>query len=196
MNTWTESAPAAYVGLVLVALGALVLFRQVGVWRKRGLADHGRFRAASRRALARGRRTGRHTAIVMIDMNEPGDLVLIEFAGLLRRCVPEPGRPARLDGHGFAVVLPDLNSPAQAYEIAGRIAAATGPVMIGGVLLAVAAGIGVAVSGPGELTHDELAHRADEAMRRAKRLGPQTRWAVWQQSFEPESRTDKLAAAA
>jgi len=111
--------------------------------------------------------------------------VLVEFAEVLRRCVPSPGLPCRLGGDEFAVVLPDLDHPSQAYEVAGRIAAEMGPVVVDGKLIAMAASIGVAVSAPGELTHDEIVHRADLAMYRAKKFAPQTRWATWQESFEP-----------
>jgi diguanylate cyclase (GGDEF)-like protein len=183
-------------------LSVLVLYRQTLVQRESderaltdaltGLANRTMFRETSYRALARGRRM----SILVIDMNgfkeindtlghKAGDRVLAEFAGVLRQCVPAPGLPARLGGDEFAVVLPEINSAEQAYEVAGRIAAALGPVMLDGRLITLAAGIGVAVSGPGELTHDEIVHRADLAMYRAKSLGPETRWAIWQESLEP-----------
>ncbi|WP_433306977.1 diguanylate cyclase domain-containing protein [Actinoplanes sp. CA-030573] len=187
-------------------LSALVLWRQTLVQRESdeqavtdhltGLANRSRFRATDARSLARAARTGRHSAVLVIDMNgfkeindtlghKAGDLVLIEFAALLRRCVPGPGLPCRLGGDEFAVVLPDLDDPGRAYEVAGRIAAELAPVVVAGRLVEMAASIGVAVSGPGELTHDEIVHRADLAMYRAKKHAPQTRWAAWQESMEP-----------
>ncbi|MFF5288371.1 GGDEF domain-containing protein [Paractinoplanes globisporus] len=195
-------------GLALggAALSVLVLSRQTLVQRESdeqavtdhltGLANRSRFRATDSRSLARAARTGRHSAVLVIDMNgfkevndtlghKSGDLVLVEFAEVLRRCVPSPGLPCRLGGDEFAVVLPDLDHPSQAYEVAGRIAAEMGPVVVDGKLIAMAASIGVAVSAPGELTHDEIVHRADLAMYRAKKFAPQTRWATWQESFEP-----------
>lgn len=160
-----------------------------------GLANRSRVRAWSNRALTRGARSGRHSAILVIDMNgfkevndtlghHYGDLVLVAFADVLRQCVPAPGMPARLGGDEFAAVLPDLEFPEEAYEVAGRLAATLAPMVIGGQLITLAASIGVAVSGPGELTHDQLVHRADLAMYQAKKRGPQTRWAAWQESFE------------
>ncbi|GIF16072.1 GGDEF domain-containing protein [Actinoplanes teichomyceticus] len=194
-------------GLALAGavLSGLVLFRQALVQRESderaltdgltGLANRSRFRATSYRNLARDARAGRHSAVLVIDMNgfkqvndtlghKSGDLVLIEFAEVLKRCVPAPGLPCRMGGDEFSVVLTDLHFPEQAYEVAGRIAAALGPVAVDQRLITLAASIGVAVSGPGELTHDEIVHRADLAMYRAKALGPQTRWAVWQASLE------------
>jgi diguanylate cyclase (GGDEF)-like protein len=195
-------------------LSGLVLMRQTLVQRESdersvtdgltGLANRSRFRATSNRALARGARTGHHSAVLVIDLNEfkevndtlghkLGDLVLVEFAEVLRRCVPAGGLPARLGGDEFAVVLPGLDFPAQAYEVAGRLAATLAPVVIDGRLMTLAASIGVAVSAPGELTHDEIVHRADLAMYQAKRLGPQTRWAAWRESYELPA--DAAAAA-
>ncbi|MEU8244528.1 diguanylate cyclase [Actinoplanes missouriensis] len=187
------------------ALSALVLSRQTLVQRESdelaltdgltGLANRSRFREASHRGLHRDARAGLHSAVLVIDMNsfkeindtfghQAGDAVLIELADVLRRCVPSPGLPARLGGDEFAVVLSGLAAPQQAYETAGRIAAALGPVAVDGRLITLAASIGVAVSAPGELHHDELVHRADLAMYKAKSLGPATRWAVWQESLE------------
>jgi len=194
-------------GLALggAALSALVLFRQALVQRESdeqavtdhltGLSNRSLFRVTDTRSLARAARTGKYSAVLVIDMNgfkevndtlghKSGDLVLVEFAELLRRCVPAPGLPCRLGGDEFAVVLPDLDNPEQAYEVAGRIAAEVSPVVVDGKIIAMAASVGVAVSAPGELTHDEIVHRADQAMYRAKRSAPHTRWAAWQESFE------------
>jgi diguanylate cyclase (GGDEF)-like protein len=195
-------------------LSTLVLTRQALVQRESderavtdtltGLPNRHRFRASSHRSLARGARSGRYSAILVIDMNgfkevndtlghKSGDLVLVAFAELLRRCVPAGGLPARLGGDEFAVVLPDLSGPEQAYDVAGRIAGEVHPVVIDGKLIMMAASIGVAVSAPGELTHDEIVHRADTAMYQAKKLAPQTRWTPWRESFE---HPDRMAAAA
>jgi diguanylate cyclase (GGDEF)-like protein len=195
-------------------LSAVVLWRQILVQRESderavtdgltGLANRARFREMSHRALARGARTGRYSAVLVIDLNgfkrindtlghHLGDLVLVEFARVLRLSVTSPGLPARLGGDEFAVAMPDLESPEQAYEVAGRIAAAMAPVIVDGKLVMMAASVGVAVSGPGELTHDVLVHRADLAMYQAKRFAPETRWAAWREAYENEA---KVALAA
>ncbi|GAA4603215.1 diguanylate cyclase (GGDEF)-like protein [Actinoplanes octamycinicus] len=163
-----------------------------------GLGNRSRFRATSYRNLARTARTGRHSAVLVIDMNgfkevndtlghKSGDLVLVEFAKVLEHCVRAPGLACRMGGDEFSVLLTDLDHPEQAYQVAGLIAATMGPVVIDNRLIELAASIGVAVSGPGELTHDEIVHRADLAMYRAKALGPETRWAIWQESLEPRA---------
>ena len=196
-------------------LSAVVLTRQTLVQRESderavtdtltGLANRHRFRATSVRSLARGARTGRYSAVLVIDMNgfkavndtlghNAGDLVLIAFAELMRRCVPPTGLPARLGGDEFAVVLPDLGSPEEAYDVAGRLAGEVHPVIIDGRLTEMAASIGVAVAAPGELTHDEIVHRADTAMYQAKKLAPQTRWTAWRESYEHHDHPAVLVA--
>jgi GGDEF domain-containing protein len=170
--------------------------RLTGTDHRTGLADARRFRQASHRALARGVRDGRYSAVLVVELHgavqngAPENDALVAFAALLRRCVPAPGLPCRLDPDTFAVVLSGLGSADRAYDVAGRIAAEVSPVVAGGRLIALAAGIGVAVSAPGELGHDELLRRAGMAMLQASKLAPQTRWAAWQDSYGP------LAAAA
>ncbi len=179
----------AIVGVVLSALALRRRHRagRAGADGLTGLAGRARFREVSGGLLARGHRT----AILSVDVNDfhkineafghrAGDRVLIEFAGVLSTCVPRQALAARVGDDEFAVVLTGIDTPEQAYEVAGRLAAALGPVLIDGRLVPLGAGIGVAVSGPGELTLDELTHRAGLAMRKAKSLGPDTRWAIWQ----------------
>lgn len=205
-----EDALFLWGGLALVttAISVIALIRLALVQRESdrrtvtdgltGLADRARFRETSKRALADGSRSGRLSAVLVLNLNgfkqvndtlgdDAGDLVLVAFAQAMRASVPPWGVPCRLGGDEFAVVLADLDFPEQAYDVAGALASALSPVVVDGRLVPLAASIGIAVSGPGELTHDLLVHRADVAMRRAKRLGPQTRWAVWQDSFEQDT---------
>ncbi|GGN62577.1 hypothetical protein GCM10010112_20920 [Actinoplanes lobatus] len=199
-RAWSDGELFPWGGLALAgaALSGLVLYRQTVAQRESGLTDgltglgsRGMFRQASNRA--RDRRMG----VLLIDLNgfkeindilghESGDRVLVAFAEVLRRCVQRPNLSFRLGGDAFAVVLPDVARPEDAYEVAGRIAAALGTIAVDGRLVTLAASIGVAVTGPGELTHDEIVHRAGLAMRRAKSLGPDTRWAIWQEQLETE----------
>lgn len=160
--------------------------RQTIFGRLRGrLAGPDRLRHVSQRSLS----TGRRTAMLVIGVHgvpETGDArILPEFTAVLRRCVPRTALPAHLGGAEFAVALPEINFPEEAYEVAGRLAAALGPIVADGHLVTLAAAIGVAVAEPAELTHDELVHRATLAMHRAKALGPDTRWAVWQEDRDP-----------
>ncbi|GGN06569.1 hypothetical protein GCM10010109_14410 [Actinoplanes campanulatus] len=199
-RAWNDGELFPWGGLAFAgaALSGFVLYRQTLAQRESGLTDgltglgnRGMFRQASDRA--RGRRTG----VLLIDINgfkeindtlghRSGDRVLVAFAEVLRRCAQRPNLPVRLGGDEFAVVLPDVARPEDAYEVAGRIAAALGTIAVDGRLVTLAASIGVAVTEPGELTHDEIVHRAGLAMRKAKSLGPDTRWAIWQESLASE----------
>ncbi|WP_246637064.1 GGDEF domain-containing protein [Actinoplanes hulinensis] len=199
-RAWNDGEFFPWGGLALAgaALSGFVLYRQTLAQRDSGLTDgltglgnRGMFRQASDRA--RDRRMG----VLLIDMNgfteindthghASGDRVLVAFAEVLRRCVQRPNLPFRLGGDEFAVVLPDVARPEDAYEVAGRIAAALGTIAVDGRLVTLAASIGVAVTEPGELTHDEIVHRAGLAMRKAKSLGPDTRWAIWQEPLASE----------
>ena len=77
--------------------------------------------------------------------------------------------PARVGGDEFAVVLHRVRGTVDAETVARRILAEMAqPVLSGGRLLQVRGSIGIALSGPGELTIDELLHRADLAMYEAK----------------------------
>ncbi|MGK5682671.1 GGDEF domain-containing protein [Actinoplanes sp. URMC 104] len=180
---WAELAVGgAAVSVLLAGRRALERARTDG---STGLANGARFRAASTRGLLRGARTGRLSAVLLLDLNL-GQEAVTGFAQVLRSCVPAQGLACRLDGDRFAVVLAGLHFPEQAYEVAGALASALAPVVAGGRLVPLTAGIGVAVSAPGELGHDELVHRAELAMQRAKRVGPETRWAVWHEPAERE----------
>jgi len=71
--------------------------------------------------------------------------------------------------------------------VARRIlVAAQEPVLIGDKDVHAAASIGIAVSGPGELSPDQLLHRADLAIYRAKRAGAQMPWACYGDSAADE----------
>jgi diguanylate cyclase len=75
-----------------------------------------------------------------------------------------------LGGDEFAVVLHNIGSAANAVAVAERITAETHqPVLLGDTPVQPRASIGIAVAGSGELSPDELMHRADVAMYRAKR---------------------------
>lgn len=137
-----------------------------------GLRFRNRFARTARRSL---------TALLIADLNgEPTPRMRREFTSVLRRCVPPTALTVRRGGSGFAVLLTDVDTPEAAYEVTGRLAAELGPVMVGGHLVTLAAALGVAVADPGTLPLGALAHRAELAMSRAKSLGPDTRWAIWQ----------------
>ena len=186
-----------WLGLVIGSIGitGLVVFRQMLAQRESdeaaatdtltGLANRARLHLVLARALERGARTQRRTAVLLIDLNgfkqindtlghQTGDGLLIAVAEAMRRCVRGDDLIGRLGGDEFAVVLPALE-PAFAVEdspvtVARRITEAlTHPLIVDGTTLRASASIGVAIAEPGALTSDELLHQADGAMYRAKR---------------------------
>lgn len=132
-------------------------------------------------AVARQARTpGRGTAVLFLDVDRfkpvndgyghtAGDGVLREIASRLQAAVRSTDTVGRLGGDEFAVVCEDAGRE-EALVVAERILAALEvPVVIGGGEHVVSASIGIALAPPYDV--DDVVHRADEAMYRAKQLG-------------------------
>jgi diguanylate cyclase (GGDEF)-like protein len=180
-------------GLVLCAfvLTALVGVRQVIAQQENhrmaitdsltGLANRARLHEALGIALGRAGRQGQSTAVLLCDLDgfkqvndtmghKAGDQLLVAYAAMLRRSIMGADIAARIGGDEFALVLHDIGTAANAEAVARRIMHETAtPVMIGDTPVQVRGSIGIAVTGPGEMTGDELMHRADLAMYEAKR---------------------------
>ncbi|HEV8053753.1 MAG TPA: GGDEF and EAL domain-containing protein, partial [Candidatus Limnocylindrales bacterium] len=147
------------------------------------LANRALFNDRLEHALARGARTGSPLAILFVDLDDfktvndrmghaRGDQLLYEVAERLRSCLRTGDTAARLGGDEFCVLLEDLERPLEAEIVARRILDSIAEsVRIGGSEVTVDASIGIAVSGGGGSTADELLRNADFAMYRAKSLG-------------------------
>lgn len=137
-------------------------------------------------AMARARRSRRSLAVLFMDLDgfkhmndmlghEFGDAVLKHFAAEVTAVVRETDFVARLAGDEFVVVLEDLATASG--EEAGRVAWAVlerlrADQVIEGVTVTLATSIGAAVhTDQHEETAQELLHRADAAMYRAKAAG-------------------------
>jgi diguanylate cyclase (GGDEF)-like protein len=131
-------------------------------------------------ALARARRTSAGTGVLFVDLDdfkavndshghEFGDRVLRVVADRLQRHLRTGDTAARFGGDEFLVLLEDVETEAQATEVAERLRAAIEqPVEIAGTLLTPRASIGVAW-GDGDVESAEaLIQRADKAMYAAK----------------------------
>ncbi|MET0493841.1 MAG: bifunctional diguanylate cyclase/phosphodiesterase [Actinoplanes sp.] len=188
-------------GLVLGGIGItlLVVLRQIMVQRESaraaatdgltGLANRSRFHEILANGLDRDGRNGRGTAVLLVDLNgfkqindslghKAGDRLLSAFARMLREAILGSDEAGRLGGDEFAVVLHDIGTPENAAAVARRIVSATAePIMIDGTAVRASASIGIALSAPGELSPDELLHRADVAMYHAKRRDGADDWA-------------------
>jgi diguanylate cyclase len=172
---------------------ALVVGRQIVAQREThemavtdgltGLVNRARLHDKLRLALSRGQRAHQGVAVLHLDMNgfkavndtlghEAGDKLLVAFGQLLRRNVLGSDVVGRLGGDEFAAVLHNVRGPDEALAVVRRIVADMGqPVLIGNTPIQPRASIGIALCGSGELSAEELLHRADLAMYAAKRDG-------------------------
>jgi diguanylate cyclase (GGDEF)-like protein/PAS domain S-box-containing protein len=133
-------------------------------------------------AVSRTARSGRHTAVLFVDLDdfktvndslghEAGDRLLVEVAGRLRGCLRVSDTAARLGGDEFVLVCEDLESPQEATQVAARIKAALAePLVIDGNRVHLSASIGIATQ-TGTARADELLRDSDGAMYLAKKRG-------------------------
>lgn len=150
-----------------------------------------------KQALAAGSRDSHYGALLFIDLDnfkplndsfghEAGDLLLIEAANRLRRCVREIDTIARIGGDEFVVLLSKLNpykteSRSQAGIVAKKLLAALSePYMVSitsddgdntAVQHTCAASIGATIFLSQDASPDEILKRADAAMYEAKKAG-------------------------
>lgn len=132
-------------------------------------------------ALATG--TGPGFALLYVDVDrfdrvrrEVGDDVSNQVLGCvaqrLRSSVHGVGTVTRLDLHGFAVVLPGTESPEDAAHAARTIVAAVGrPIEAAGDFVMLSVSVGVALSGTGGCSIEDLTRAAAAAVACAGRSG-------------------------
>ena len=133
-------------------------------------------------ALARARRSGKPTGVLLLDLNgfkpvndtyghDAGDLVLKVVAERLRTCVRTEDTVARLGGDEFVIVAEDLTGVDGALVVAERVVQALNePMTVNGHELRTPASIGIAIS-YGLGAADDVLREADTAMYVAKRRG-------------------------
>jgi diguanylate cyclase (GGDEF)-like protein len=164
-----------------------------------GLANRVLFRDRVIQALDRCKgREGRPFAVLFIDLDDfkvlndtlghaRGDDVLIAAAARVESSLRPSDTAARLGGDEFAVLLDDVGDERTALSIAIRLAdALRQPVNLGDATPTIAASIGVALSGQGEETADDLLRNADVAMYAAK-ASSRGRAVVFQPTFRAEA---------
>ena len=135
------------------------------------------------RALARGLRHDRMSAMLFLDIDRfkvvndslghaAGDELLIAVARRLDESVRAEDTVARIGGDEFTILLETVVSREQAATAAERIIEALGrPFRIAGRTLHVKPSIGIALGSAVDATPEQLIHRADVAMYRAKESG-------------------------
>ena len=145
-----------------------------------GLANRRRLDEAVRQELARIARHGGRLSVVMTDIDhfkrvndefghETGDLVLREYASVLKEGVREIDLAARFGGEEFVLLLPGTEAGAAAM-LAERIRARLEATRLGPLPRAVTASFGVAELRAGE-SWDSVLKRADDALYAAKNGG-------------------------
>ena len=157
-----------------------------------GLANRVLFRDRVVQAMERQHgREGRPFAVLFIDLDDfkvlndtlghaRGDDVLIAAAARVDASLRPSDTAARLGGDEFAVLLDDVGDEQTALAIAIRLAdTLRQPIELGDATPTIAASIGVALSGTGDETADDLLRNADVAMYAAKASGSRGRAEVF-----------------
>jgi diguanylate cyclase (GGDEF)-like protein len=133
--------------------------------------------------LRMGRRQDQPVSLAVLDVDrfksindrhghQIGDKLLRGFAARLVRAVRSADIAARLGGDEFVVIAEGVRNVDDVRSIAGKILRAMRSEFdFGGTKLSITASIGVAIYAGAELTVDELIHRADAALYRAKGSG-------------------------
>lgn len=135
------------------------------------------------RALARTARHPQPVAVLFIDLDRlkqvndtyghaAGDDMIRCFAEQLRTSVRPCDAVARFGGDEFVVLLEDLKGPGDAEAVAARVLeGARSCPLPAGQHKRVSASVGLAVTGSGGISPEELILAADQAMYSAKRSG-------------------------
>ncbi|HWE64373.1 MAG TPA: diguanylate cyclase [Chloroflexota bacterium] len=148
-----------------------------------GLPNRTLFTTRLEAAVAQARITGASGALLFADLDgfkavndtcghSIGDRLLRTIAERLGSCVRSTDTVARLAGDEFTVLLPMIESSADAAGVARKlIAAVAAPVLLGGYTVTVTVSIGIAVYPDDGHEPAVLLKHADSAMYAAKRTG-------------------------
>ena len=148
-----------------------------------GIANRRRFDEQLAQSLARAREAGAPMALAYLDIDrfkaindslghQAGDEVLKEFARRLQQCVRASDLVARLAGDEFVIVFEGVRSAAEVCQIGAKIVCAIrAPFALASGPLLVTTSIGIAISGDGKPTPEQLLDLADQALYQAKGQG-------------------------
>jgi diguanylate cyclase (GGDEF)-like protein len=148
-----------------------------------GLPNRVLFLERLEHALLRGPRSGKVLAVFFVDLDKfkeindkhghrAGDEVLIAVARRLAGLIRPGDTLGRLSGDEFVILCEDLEGTSEVSVIATRIDDELGlPMEVSGTDLSVTASVGIAFSGQNDHIPEQILHRADTAMYRAKRRG-------------------------
>jgi diguanylate cyclase (GGDEF)-like protein len=146
-----------------------------------GLPNRTLFHDRVHQALLTGRREGLRMAVMIMDVDrfkeinetlghQNGDRLLRLIALRLRGTLRESDTIARLGGDEFGLLLPKVDPPGAAAQVARKVIKALKdePLVVGGLTLDVGASIGIALYPEHGEDVDTLLRRADVAMYAAK----------------------------
>jgi diguanylate cyclase (GGDEF)-like protein len=186
---WYTGRTLTVLASAVVLLAMLASFRRLKAAAEFNAAYDGLTGLANRRSgydslasmIARARRTRTTLSVVMFDLDRfkqindnhghaAGDEVLRSVASTLRDTVRDSDICARVGGEEFVVLLPDAGL-ADARQVAERLRARLRGCQIEAIGSSVTASFGVVELQPADVTAENLLHRADQAMYRAKALG-------------------------
>ena len=190
--TQTVAFGSAYVAMLGTSLGFILMTKEradaeilriASTDALTGLLNRRTFEEAARRELARMARTNADICALMCDLDlfkgvndtyghPVGDLVLANFARVLRDGLRPFDIVGRYGGEEFLVLLPGTNI-ADALTIAERIRVATGQssVRTGRALVTCSVSIGVTYAQAPDATLETIVKRADDALYAAKAAG-------------------------
>ena len=169
-----------------------------------GLPNRALFMDRLQQMVARLQRHTDHlSAVLFVDLDRfklvndslghvVGDLLLIEVARRLEKCLRPGDSLARLGGDEFTILVDDIKGEHDAVFVAKRILRSLEtPFIIDGREVFASASIGIAVSRTGFDKPQDVLRNADIAMYRAKELGKQRFWL-----FSPELLSRSVAQLA
>lgn len=148
-----------------------------------GLPNRRFFFFNARILLENAKRSSRPISVLVMDLDdfkkindtyghEAGDLVLKNFADVIRKSIRKSDLPARIGGEEFVVLMPNTNLE-QSKVVAERIRnnLQNSLVVYKGKEIRVTMSGGLATAGPDTTKLEDLLRKADEALYRAKELG-------------------------
>jgi diguanylate cyclase (GGDEF)-like protein/PAS domain S-box-containing protein len=102
-----------------------------------------------------------------------GDELLVQIAGVIKRCIRDEDTVARMGGDEFAVLLERVESETDARLVAERLhTCLEQPLTIGGQSVFISCSVGISLPRSRDEKPEELLRNADLAMYRAKSDGP------------------------
>jgi len=148
-----------------------------------GLPNLELYRERLRQLVAQGRRTGKHLAVLFLDLDgfkrvndtcghAAGDRLLVDVACRVSACLRETDMLARRGGDEFVILLDGVRRRADAARVARKILLRVSePSVVLGTVLRTSASIGIAVYPEDGTEGETLERNADLAMYAAKVLG-------------------------